>query len=527
MKHRLLIRAICATAAIAWLWPIGRARAADIQADSSNYKDKITSLQPGDRLILAAGTYQHFTIRNLNGDQDHWITITGPDQGQATIQADTGPCCNTIEIVDSSYVSIENLIIDGLDVGGAFGVSAKDGTSNHVHHIRIEGCTFVHHDAGQQTDAISTKTPTWGWIIRGNKIIGAGTGIYLGNSNGDDPFVAGIIEYNLIEDPLGYCMEIKWQQPWPQVDGMPTGPTSTIIRHNVFIKSDRPSPSGDRPNILVGGFPSDGPGSQNMYEIYGNFFYHNPRESLIQVSGRVSIHDNIFVDVVGTAIRLQNHDLPMRLAWIYNNTIYSAGQGIHVGGTLDQGASVVGNLIFADTPISGTAPDQRDNMTDSVDAAANDVVNPSITLGQMDFYPLAGQCQDSAIDLSTFAQNTDFDRDFNGTDKAGRTFRGAYAGEGTNPGWPLDDGIKDETTQGPDGGTNADGDTVADGGPDAGSTGDGATNQDGTTGDGSATNSHGSSSGCSCRNTGGVPNPGLIMLLMAAMFLIRRRRRAA
>jgi len=351
--------------------------------------------------------------------------------------------------------------------------------------------------------------------------------MYLGNSNGSYPFVAGLIEYNLIEDPLGYCMEIKWQQPWPQVDGMPTGPTSTIIRHNVFIKSDRPSPLGDRPNILVGGFPADGPGSQNMYEIYGNFFYHNPRESLIQVSGRVSIHDNVFVDVVGTAIRLQNHDLPMRLAWIYNNTIYSAGQGIHVGGTLDQGASVVGNLIFADTPISGTAPDQRDNMTDSVDAAANYVVNPSITLGQMDFYPLAGQCQGSAIDLSAFAQNTDYDRDFNETVKGGRTFRGAYAGEGANhPGWPLDDGIKDEPTQGPDGGAETDGATI-DNGSDAGSTGDGATNRDGTAGDGAPTNSHGSSSGCSCRSTGGGTNPGLIMGLMAAIFLIRRRRRAA
>jgi hypothetical protein len=202
-----------------------------------------------------------------------------------------------VEITKSSYVALRNLTIDGRGVDGAFGVSAKGGTSNLVHHIAIEGCTFLHHDAGQQTVAISTKTPTWGWVIRRNRIIGAGTGLYLGNSDGTSPFIGGLIEYNLVQDTIGYNMQIKWQKPRPDVSGMPTAPTTTIIRHNVFIKTDRPSPDGDRPNLLLGGFPDSGPGADDRYEIYGNFFYHNPRESLLQASGRVSIHDNIFVDV--------------------------------------------------------------------------------------------------------------------------------------------------------------------------------------------------------------------------------------
>ncbi len=446
------------------LWFFSDLKASDFQASPGDYKQKLSSLQSGDRLILSPGVYDHFTVQNLNGNPEHWITITGSDEGEVVIQADPGPCCNTIEIVNSSYVSIENLTVDGMGVEGAFGISAKGGESNRVHHIKIEACTFIHHDAGQQTDAISTKTPTWGWIIRKNRIIGAGTGMYLGNSNGTYPFIAGLIEYNIIDDPLGYCMEIKWQQPWPDVQGMPTEPSSTIIRHNVFIKSDRPSPSGDRPNILVGGLPSDGPGSQNMYEIYGNFFYHNPRESLIQVSGRVSIHDNIFVDVAGTAIRLQNHDLPMRMARVYNNTIYYAGQGIDVSGTLDQGAWVVGNLIFADTPIHGSAQDQRDNITDSIDAASSYVANPSTVLGEMDLFPLQGACQGPAMDLAAFSQDADFDRDFNGTQKGQYTFRGAYAGQGSNPGWSLDDNIKNMVDDSSDGG-------MSDAGMDAGDSG--------------------------------------------------------
>src|SRR5262249_27418766 len=124
-------------------------------------------------------------------------------------------CCNTIEIVNSSYVAIQHLTVDGKNIDGVFGISAKGGTGNLVHDIRVESSSFINHHGSQQHDAISTKTPTWGWIIRGNTIANAGTGIYLGNSDGTDPFVGGIIEDNLIMDPIGYCMEIKFQLPRP------------------------------------------------------------------------------------------------------------------------------------------------------------------------------------------------------------------------------------------------------------------------------------------------------------------------
>jgi hypothetical protein len=46
------------------------------------------------------------------------------------------------------------------------------------------------------------------------------------------------------------------------------------------------------------------------------------------------------------------------------------------------------------------------------------------------------------LDLSPFNGELDFDRDFNGVSKAGYHFRGAYAGEGSNPGWRLRAQIK-------------------------------------------------------------------------------------
>jgi hypothetical protein len=175
------------------------ARAADVQGDPSNYLGVLGTLQPGDTLHLAPGTYTGtLPISGLNGTDTAWITITGPDSGEpAVILADPGPCCNTVEISDSSYIAVRRLTIDGNMVDGAFGISAKDGV---VHHIRIEDNELLRHDTGQQNVGISTKVPTWGWEIRRNRIIGVGTGLYLGNSDGNDAFIGGLIEHNLVKD---------------------------------------------------------------------------------------------------------------------------------------------------------------------------------------------------------------------------------------------------------------------------------------------------------------------------------------
>jgi hypothetical protein len=375
------------------------------------------------------------------------VTITGPESGSpAVVLGSSG--INTVEILNSSYVSIENLRIDSRGIPGTFGISAKGHEENLTHDIRIENNVLIGQNGGQQTDGISTKTPTWGWIIRNNQILGAGTGIYLGESDGTQPFVSGIIENNLIRDTIGYNMEIKDQISLPQIPGMPLAPTSTIIRNNVFIKNDQASPDGDRPNLLVGAFPTTGPGSLNMYEIYGNYFFHNHREALFQGSGRVSLHDNIFVDGPYSypAVVLRQQNYPLQIAYVYNNTIYTFARGIYFGTRALIDDAVVGNLVFALTPIAGMIGHQSQNIVDDLDNASKYVRSPSFDLGSMDFYPLPGKCQGPAIDLAAFHSDRDFMLDFNGTSKAQASgsivFRGAYAGEGTNPGWKLDAALK-------------------------------------------------------------------------------------
>ncbi|MBI4612043.1 MAG: hypothetical protein HY720_00370 [Planctomycetes bacterium] len=424
------------------------AGARTVRAGPSNYQAAVAGLAAGDVLELAAGEYARgLDVVGLVGSPEGWIVIRGPATGKrAVFLGDPGQNRNTVEIEGSSYVAIENLVLDGQDVANVDAIKARRGEKP-THHIRIESCTIVRHGATQQTVGISTKCPTWGWVIRKNRISGAGTGMYLGNSDGSDPFVAGAIEGNLVEDTVGYNLQVKHQVERPAVEGMPQGESVTILRHNVFIKGDGESPDGDRPNVLVGTFPESGAGSRDRYEIYGNVFFHNPRESLLQATGRVAIHDNIFVDTTESAIYLTDHNGPLRAAYVYHNTIHAASRGVSLGSLPREECRVAGNLIFANEPIvgePGKAAGVEGNLVDSVANARKHVARPGTELGRIDFHPLAGRCTGPALDLSPFRAHADFDHDFDGNPKGEARIRGAYAGEGASRAWKLDRAFKDE-----------------------------------------------------------------------------------
>ncbi len=423
----------------------GAAQARTYLADPSNYKTFLSALQPGDTLSLAAGRYLRLALDGVHGTQTAEIVVRGPTSGSPAV-IDGEPGYNTVQLYGCSYLVLEDLTVDGrgYDVDG---VNAKDSVS---HHITVQRCTFLNLDNNQQTVAISTKATAWNWVVRGNRILSAGTGMYFGDSDGSSPFIAGLIEGNLVQNSIGYGIQIKFQLAYALSAGMPAGPNRTIIRNNVLIKDDRPSPSGDRPNLLVDGFPDSGPGASDLYEIYGNFLDHNPRESLIQASGRVAIHDNIFVDAGSdqTAILLTDHDRVLRLANVYNNTVFGGLQGIRLASQPRQEGRIIGNMVFAASPISicggCSLAANQDNVAEAVASAGNFVNAPSTTLGTMDFYPRADcvACSGPALDLGPFALQDDYALDFNGNSKGALIWRGAYAGSGLNPGWRLSADLK-------------------------------------------------------------------------------------
>jgi hypothetical protein len=330
-------------------------------ADPSNYRRMILGLVPGDTLVLTAGEYPRLTIANLAGAPGRCITITGPAGDRpAVIFGEIGN--KTVEIIDSSYIVISNLVIDGRGLPGADGIKALASPHPATHHVVLDGNLIIGAGANQQTDGITTKTPTWNWVIRRNTILSAGTALYLGDSDGTAPFIAGLIENNLVVDPIGYGMQIKYQIARPELPGMPEGAQATIIRNNVFKKSGRPSPDGNRPNLLVGGFPEEVAGSNDLYQIYGKLLIDNPREALFQGSGRISFHDNVLIGGEPGAAVFRDHDLPLKLAEVFDNKIYSPHTGIEFGSPARQGQSVFGNVIFAETPITGLVHGESGNI---------------------------------------------------------------------------------------------------------------------------------------------------------------------
>ena len=283
--------------------------------------------------------------------------------------------------------------------------------------------------------AISTKCPAWNWVIRGNTIVGAGTGIYLGNSDGRAPFVAGIIERNLIVDTIGYNLQIKHQLPRPEISGMPTARSVTVIRDNVFAKPEGGTAEAPRPNVLVGHFPLEGAGHDDQYVVYGNFFYQNRLESLFQGEGNVAIYGNLFVNAYGDGIRIQPHnDIPRRIDIAFN-TVLARNTGIAV--VQKEGApafrhSVVANVVFAGVPIAGG--EESHNFTAPLEDARLWLNAPFLPLGQLDLFPRERWASVAFADPPNPADFPEWDRDFNGRQRKSGSI-GAYGESGANPGW--------------------------------------------------------------------------------------------
>lgn len=261
--------------------------------------------------------------------------------------------------------------------------------------------------------------------------------MYFGDSDGNAPFVNGVIEFNVIRDTLGYNLQVKHQLPRPHdVPGIPEDAGPTTIRYNVFSKARYASADGRaRPNVLVGHAPLAGPGREDEVRIYGNFFHENPHEALFQGEGNLAIYDNLFVrtrDSGFPAVAIQPHNCIPRRVWIFHNTVLARGAGIRVSGpSSGHERDVVANAIFADRPIRGGDP--RLNVVVPYGRAGQYLQRPFAPLGRMDLYPRPGALKLKEGLDANLGSLPDSDRDYNGYRRQG-PYAGAYAGEGINPG---------------------------------------------------------------------------------------------
>lgn len=393
----------------------GGAEAAVLIAGPENYRAYLQQLQPGDTLQLLPGVYRDgLPLRNLRGVPGRAIVIEGPAGGAPAV-FEARDRHITVSLIDVAYLTVRHLHLRGKG-RRAHGVVAE-GRGRFAHDVTLEYLDISGFDAAQSYVGISTKAPAWNWIIRNNRISGAGTGMYLGNSNGAAPFVAGIIENNLIEDTLGYNLQIKHQRPRPELDGLPQEPAVTIIRNNVFSKlSGGASGPAARPNVLVGHWPLAGPGRDDRYLIYGNLFFHNPDERLLQAEGNVAIYNNLFVNASGGAMSIQPHNDVPRNVHVLFNTVVSRGSALRLRGPAEgHEQRVEGNAFFSDAPLS-VAPSltMGDNRQRPLAAAEAELLAPfAPTVDALDLRPRPGALRATASwsGLPAFSGLT---RDFSG-----------------------------------------------------------------------------------------------------------------
>lgn len=312
----------------------GAAHAGVVEADPATYMAAIGRLKPGDTLRLAPGRYVHgLRLHGMQGQAAAPIEIEGPTQGKAVFFA--VPRRNTISLANVAYLVIRNLELQGRHFD-ADGVKCE-GSAKFAHHIVLENLSIFNHNGDQSTVGISTKCPAWNWTLRDNTIVHAGTGIYLGNSDGSAPFVAGQITGNRIYHSIGYAMQIKHQRARPALPGMPQSPQVTYIAQNVFAKAEN-SARGTwaRPNVLLGTFPPTGPGSKDLYMVEDNLFDYNPSESLLQAEGRFTLRRNRFFNPKGDAVTIQPHNGRVQQAVVESNTIVAAGTALRIASTVAQ-----------------------------------------------------------------------------------------------------------------------------------------------------------------------------------------------
>jgi len=366
------------------------AMAQELTAGPGDYRVTLRALAPGDTLRLAPGSYAGgLPLHGLRGEPKRPIVISGPASGAPAILL-AAPGRNTISILNTAHVTIKNLVLDGRNL--PVDAVKCEGHADFAHHITVENLTIRGHGNNQQTVGISTKCPAWNWVIRNNVIEGAGTGMYLGNSDGGAPFVAGLIERNLILDSMGYNLQIKHQAGRPELPGMPQGTSETLIRHNVFAKtlSSREG-AQPRPSVLVGHWPKEGPGSEDRYRLYGNFFYGNPVEALFQGEGNLALYGNVFVAPDRDAIRIQPHnDIPRNVVIAYN-TVLARGAGIvlvRAQGSERFEQTVSHNAVFAGQPLTGA--EKGDNMVGPIESAGGHLAAPRFSLEGLDLRPRAG-----------------------------------------------------------------------------------------------------------------------------------------
>ena len=177
--------------------------------------------------------------------------------------------------------------------------------------------------------------------------------------------------------------------------------------------------------MLLGHWPLSGRGAADRYLVYGNLFFDNPTEALLQAEGNLVIYNNVFINRQGDGVMLREHNDVPRAVEMFGNTILARGIGIRLR-SADPAfrQQVDGNAVFS----AGVelASMTAANLVDSYEAAASALQRPFGSARAPDLAPAArgfdGERESSNARALLPDVRLDFDRK-----PRGSTTTGAYA----------------------------------------------------------------------------------------------------
>ncbi len=391
---------------------------------NDDLRAEIATLDPGDELLLAGGTYSFNSRFNIKvvGLPGQPIVIRAKGGDDVLIEMNTG-AQNVLEVQDSRYLEIHNIRFRG----GSHGIRLMNSDF-----ITIQNCEIF--ETGDVAISANSGGTYEGLVIRGNHIhhtSGTGEGMYLGCNNDACRVINSLIENNYIHHTNGPEVE--------QGDGieLKEGSAGNVIRHNVIHDTNYPG-------IIT--YSTSGNGPANIIE--GNLIW-NTNDNAIQSASDSIIRNNI---VLGSPIVLQPHQAgsPSNQE-VVHNTVVVSGNGIEVRG-VNGPVLIANNAIYSQ---AGTAIRLISGSTNMVTIAGNvgtggisgsttgyvdgngidvDFINGHFGgIPPIDLFPANGSALVAGGSKLYVTEN-----DFNGEPRQGVADAGAYRYQaGGNPGWAL------------------------------------------------------------------------------------------
>lgn len=410
-------------------------RAADIDLfPGQSFEAAVEALNPGDTLIVHAGTYSgtgRISI-TVDGTVAQPVVIKGAE-GEALpliVRPAGAEAQNTINIEGATYLRITRLDIssnggDGINMSGANSFITLDNLEIHDVDVGINFRTSMNNITVRRNHIHNTGQDG-----------GTGEGLYVGCNDATCVVSETLIENNWIHDT----------QNSTQGDGVEIkhGSHSNIVRDNVIHDTGYPC-------VLVYGTVGS---PVNLVE--GNVMW-NCGDSGIQAAADAIIRNNIILSSPGNGFNSQSHQgaTPSNLQFVHNtlvggspclrlngwggrpglvfanNAIYCDGDDFVTGGW--NGVTVTGNVVV---PMTSTLPASGFQVGQ---VPALDLLN----VGARSVYPRAGS---RLIDAGSAAHVTSID--FNGTPRTGTPDAGAYNySTAQNPGWTVVAGFKNVSQQ--------------------------------------------------------------------------------